>query len=197
MNVTLDMNCIIDLEERTGPVRDIETLIRMHKQHRITLRIPAICASERRRNGRYTSNFAEFRNKIVAIGLDNVEILRPIARFDMTFLDWCVFAGKQMVDLERRIQEVLFPRIEFAYGDYCRRHNIDPDNEPTDRRWRNAKCDVITLWSHVHYGSGIFVTTDSNFHKRSKKPHLISLGAGHILKPGEAVSMLINDASTP
>ena len=90
MNVTLDMNCIIDLEERKGPASHIETLIQMHEQRKIALRVPAICASERRRNGRYARNFAEFRNRIAAIGLGNVEILRPIARFDITFLDWCV-----------------------------------------------------------------------------------------------------------
>ena len=197
MNVTLDMNCIIDLEERRKPVHDIEILIRMHKQQRIILRIPAICASERRRNGRYAGNFAEFRNRIAAMGLGNVEILRPIARFDITFLDWCVFANHQMVDLERKIHTVLFQKIEFAYGDYCRRRGIDPDNKPMDWRWRNPKCDVLALWSHVHYGSGIFVTSDSNFHKKSKKPRLISLGAGHILRPRRTVLTLVTGASTP
>ena len=88
-----------------------------------------------------------------------------------------------MADLERKIHQILFPEIEFAYGG------------EVYKRWHNAKCDVLALWSHIHYGSGIFVTMDSNCHKKTKKTRLLALGAGEILKPEDAALRLTNDAN--
>jgi len=190
MNVTLDTNCIIDLEEGREATPYIQALIHMHEDQKINLRVVAISASERKPNGKYASNFIEFQKKIAAVGLGHVEILKPIARFDITFFDWCVFADDKMVNLERKIQEILFTKIDFVYKDFCNKRGLDPNNREVDQRWLNAKCDVLTLWSHIHYGSGIFVTTDSNFHKKTKKPALIALGAGEILKPKDAIERL-------
>jgi len=66
-----------------------------------------------------------------------------------------------------------------------------------ERLWKNAKCDVLALWSHIWYGSGIFVTGDNNFLKKTKKPALITLGAGEIAKPEEVISGLIASVHGP
>ena len=186
INVTLDTNCIIDLEEDRDTAPYIRKLIRMQEEGKISLGVPAISASERKPNGKYASNFAEFRQKIAAAGLGDVNILKPIGYWDVTFWDWCLYADKldpRVADLERKIHQILFPEIEFAYGG------------EVNKRWHNAKCDVLALWSHIHYGSGIFVTMDSNFHKKTKKTRLLALGAGEILKPEDAASRLTNDAN--
>lgn len=59
-----------------------------------------------------------------------------------------------------------------------------------DRKWKNAKCDVLAIWSHAFRKRQVFVTTDRNFHKTSKKSRLIGLGAGRIETPASAVSLL-------
>jgi len=145
------------------------------------------------RGGRYATNFAEFQEKVAAVGLREAEILKPICRLGMTFYDWCILPNEQMEDLERRIHQVLFPDIEFEYVDYCRARGIDPNSGPMDSRWRNPRCDVLALWSHIHYGDGIFITSDENFHKGTKKPALIALGAGDILSPADASARLTGD----
>jgi hypothetical protein len=189
-NVTFDMNCIVDLEEARPAAQHLGTIIQM-RHHQIHLRVVGISASERiRGGGRYATNFSEFQAKIVAVGLGEAEILKPICRLDMTFYGWCIMPDGQMVDLERRIHEVLFPHIEFEYEDYCRARGIDPNSGAIDSRWRNPRCDVLALWSHMHYGDGIFVTSDENFHKGTKKPALIALGAGDILTPADALTRL-------
>ena len=78
----------------------------------------------------------------------------------MAFLDWCVLSGKQMQELELKIHEVLFPNIEFEYREYCRKRGLDYSSSNIDRHWRNAKCDVLTLWCHIWYGGDILVTSD-------------------------------------
>lgn len=181
INVTLDTNTIIDLEEKRPAAPYIRALIDMHEDQVINLRVVAISASERKPDGKYASNFDEFKQKIAAVGLEHAEVLKPIAYWDITFWDRCLWAGDQMMDLERKIHEILFPQIEF-------------DGE-TDQRWRNAKCDVLALWSHIWHGSGIFVTSDTDFHQETKKPALLALGAGDILKPRDAVAALTEESN--
>lgn len=190
MNITLDTNCIIDLEGDGKAAPYIKKLNDMHKDKKINLRVTAISASERKPDGKYASNFAEFKKKIAVIGFERVEIMKPICYWGITFWNWCLMSSKQMVDLERKIHEVLFPKIEFDYKKFCRKRSLNSNSGKIDRRWRNAKCDVLALWSHIYHGSGIFVTMDSNFHKKTKKTILIGLGAGDILRPKDTVEIL-------
>ncbi len=195
-NVTLDTNCIIELEENRSEAPYIRTLICLHNDKQINLRVVGISASERKPNGTYASNFAEFKRKITAVGLGHVEILKPMGRVGVTYWDWCVAGDQQMIRLQRRIFEILFTKIEYEYKEFCRQRRIDPNNCKMDAEYRNAMCDVVALWSHIYYGGGIFVTEDSNFHKKSKNSKLMALGAGGIVRAKEAVARLMSDAQS-
>jgi len=79
--------------------------------------------------------------------------------------------------------------VQFLWEDYCRANSIDlPNNSPTGT-WRNRKCDVQAIWSHIHHKRDVFVTSDCNFHKADKKAALIALGAGRIEHPEGALSL--------
>ena len=191
MKVTIDTNCIIDLEEERDSAQHIRLLMRYHAEGSVQLQVVAIGASERKPDGTYASNFSEFVEKLTAVGLGSVGILKPMGYWGVSFWGQGLWTNDEMVEFERKIHEVLFPEVEFKYEDYCRTRGIETDpNERIDPRWRNAKCDVLALWSHIHHGGGIFVTSDLNFHKQSKKPALITLGAGSILTPREAARRL-------
>ncbi len=198
VNVTLDTNYIIDLEKAVGIASQavqgrasrLRTLAKMHDDHRINLRVVAISASEKKPDRTYASNFSEFRNRITAVGLGKVEILKPLCYLDITYIDWCVTASVPMLELEQKIHEILFPEIQFSYEEFCKKKDLDPKSGEIDRHWRNPKCDVLAMWSHIRYGGGIFLTEDNNFHKPKKKSQLIALGAGEILKLDQAVVKL-------
>jgi hypothetical protein len=150
LKITLDTNCIIDIEQQGEPYPDLQELIRLNNDQKIHLRIVAISASERMPGRKYAQNFAEFEEKIAAVGLEKAEVLPSIAYSDVTFLDRCLLASNEMVVLERKIHEILFPQIEFYYGNFCARRGIDPNVTPTNPKWRNAKCDVLAMWSQYH-----------------------------------------------
>lgn len=78
INVTLDMNCIIDLEKEKGAATHVRSLMKIHENGKINLRVVAISASEQKHDGTYASNFSEFKNRIAAIGLGRSEILKPL-----------------------------------------------------------------------------------------------------------------------
>lgn len=120
-------------------------LIHMHEDQNINLRVVAISASERKIDWTYASNFADFKKKIAEVGLGNVEILRPIGYWGVTFWDWCLWTGNKKIELERKIHGILFPDIEFNYKEFCKKHSLDIEDRKRDRRWLNAKCNVLAL----------------------------------------------------
>jgi len=132
MKVTLDTNCIIDLEENTSTAPFLRQLISLHDANKIILRTVAISASERKKGGTYAENFSEFKQKVAAAGLGHVKILPTLAYVGMCYVDWCYPVGEETLLFEQKIHEVLFPNIEFYYSDYCTRLGIDPASDIID-----------------------------------------------------------------
>lgn len=185
VNVTLDTNCIIDIEEDREDAIYLKQLCKWHC-NKINLRVVAISISERLPGGRIAKTFKEYKERLKNIGLGNIEILKPMANFSLSFWDWCVY-GDGMESFDKQLHGILFPDIEFGYKEHCLKNNISPFESSIDWQWLNAKSAVQLILSHIHNGGGIFVTSDSNFHKVSKKECLIPLGAGDILTPKEAL----------
>jgi hypothetical protein len=168
-------------------------MVVLHNVGACCLRVVGIGAAELKRNHSYAETFSEFQQRLAAVELGDVEILRPIAYLGLSFVNWSVVGGDAPAELERHIHTVLFPTIEFEFGAYCAARGLEPERawgDPLTQRWSNAKCDVLALWCHIWHGGDMFVTTDRNFHKATKKPHLIALGAGDIMYPIGAVEAL-------
>jgi hypothetical protein len=173
---TLDTNCIIDVVKHSSPnYAALQTLLQASKQDRAYLAAVAVTASEKPKDRTEAQHFSTFEKQLLSAGLGHLEILNPIAVLDFSFVDRCVVADDAMVAHERAIHEVLFP--EFNY-------------ESRDEKWRNRKCDVQAMWCHVYYSRDVFVTNDKNFHKASKKPKLLALGARDIRNPIDAAKLL-------
>jgi len=184
--VTLDTNCLIDLEQGTPNGVFIRGLMADHASGKIRLRVPAIAASEIQPGGGTLQSFNAFKARIHRAGLRGAILLEPPMYLDMCYIGFFIIGGQADVDLESRIHNVLHPAIEFDYVDYCAARGLTPDAAPADRRWRNAKCDVLVVWSHIHYGGHVLVTADEEFHKEHKRAALVGLGAGVIVRPKDA-----------
>jgi hypothetical protein len=147
-------------------------------------------ASERQQGGLYIQNFTDFRDRLASLGLGHLNVILPMFYFDISFWDHCLFSDDAMKNLECTIHSILFPTVEFLWADYCRANGLDPPPNPPTGRWRNCKCDVQAMWSHIHHRRDVFVTSDENFHKANKKAALLNLWAGHIERPEDALSLL-------
>jgi hypothetical protein len=132
-------------------------------------------------------NYANFTAKLAKTDLADVELLNPPCHWGITFWDCCVFA--ELGDtLQPAIRSILFPNSV----DHFAGVPGESDIERTKRlqKGNNQLCDILGLWCHVRYQGDIFITSDENFHKQSKKPPLIQLGAGQILTPDEALQFI-------
>lgn len=164
----MDTNCIIALEKKEKFSPSIRKLIQMHKEGKIALGVVAISASERLPNGKYLTNFKDFLLRIKDVGLSEAKILEPLAYLGITFLGYFVLHGKKSSELEERIQKIIHPNFEMEYEDYCKKCVYELDDPKAWRKWVNAKCDVLAMWSHIWYKGDIFVTTDNRFFKIKK-----------------------------
>jgi|SRR6185295_10140099 len=188
MRFTLDTNCLIDVEDGRPNASFIRDLVSRSGKNGITVAISSIAASERLRVGGYAQNFSEFQAKLRAIGFESLERLPPLLYWNICFFDHCVMSdGKDT--LEQGIHNVLFPNIEFMWVDYAKARDLSVDF--LDKNWRNAKCDLLTLWCHIKHGGDIFVTSDKNFHATTKRDRLKALGVGTIAFPEDA--LLLSD----
>ncbi len=183
---TLDTNCLIAVHEARPEATSIRALASAHANGSTRVAVVAISASEKQKDGSHIQNFAEFRDRLNILSLGHLEILRPMAYFDVTFFDWCLFADSEMENLEREIHTILFPNTEFVWGDYCRANLIELSSQPSGK-WRNCKCDVQAMWCHIYEKRNVFVTSDNNFHGSDKRAALVALGAGHIARPHDAL----------
>jgi len=95
MNVTLDTNCLIDIEEDRENAIYLRQLIKWHR-NKINLRVVGISASERQPNGRIAKTFNEFRQKLKKIGLEDIEILKPMGYISICYLDWAIISDEKM-----------------------------------------------------------------------------------------------------
>jgi hypothetical protein len=193
---SLDTNCLIDLEEGRPNAAAVRALAEAHRNGRADVAVVAISASERQKSGSRLANFDEFKDRLAALDLTHLRILKPMLYWDVGFWDWAYWAEPDMVTLEQKIHAVLFPGVEFEWKDFCSARSRSPDAEFTDSKWRNAKCDVQALWSHIYHGRDVFVTGDRGFHAASKRPSLLALGAGRIVSPEDALMLMREVASS-
>jgi hypothetical protein len=195
MRVTVDTNFLIDLDTN-GISRDIaKRILELHRTKVIEIQVVAIAASERQVDGNSLSDFGEFKDRLERLGLSRVCLLNPMAYLNVCYIGHCVIAGTEQIAFEKQIHDILFPNIDFVFDDFVS-NNPGSDEALLNRRWRNARCDVQSMWAHIKANNEIFLTRDGNFVKESKKARLVALGANSILTPEEVLDYFTNEGST-
>lgn len=191
IKVTLDYNCLIDLKEERPNAKAIRQIVDLHRQKHVQLLIPGISASERKKDHNGPAHFFdEFTDLLDHHKIPRECIVYPIARGDLTYSDASYLAPEDPAYkiLEWEIHQILHPQIQYNYQVHCQISGYT--GQTVDLKWLNRICDTQTMWCHLTCKSDVFVSTDENFHKQTKKPKLISLGAGNICKPDEALELI-------
>jgi hypothetical protein len=149
----------------------------------------AISASEKQQGGGQLEFFDQFTARLTRLGLGHLRELAPMMYFDVGYWDHAYLVDQAMMDLEAKIHDVLFPGLELEWPAFAAERGLDAGSTAFGSKWHNAKCDVQALWSHIHHSRAVFVTSDENY-LGSKRPALVALGAGEILRPADAAKLL-------
>jgi len=190
VRLTLDTNCLINLENHAGPWAEVSELVNAHGEGAVLVFVCAMSASEGQQSGGRLSNFSEFEGWIEKIGCAKLGHILPMGYYGVSFWGHARYASEEGRRLEMLIHDALHPEIEFRYDEFCAAHSLDPGAVPIRRRWLNAKCDVQALWSHINAGNHIFVTEDRRFLTAKRRAALVGLGAGELLTPHAALEAL-------
>lgn len=176
MKITLDHNCIINLENNTETGKEIQKIVENTAYRCFVVNIGA---SEMLKMGIRPDNYGKFEELLIRSGISHLPRLNPMLILDVTFFDRCVWGDDNTIQLANDIEEILFGESEkidiAAVG-------LESDD---GGKWLNRLCDVHSMWCHITNKNDIFLTTDGNFRKETKIPRLLALGAGRICKPFE------------
>lgn len=174
MKFTLDMNAIIDIDERREPANTYLTeLIELHGNRGIEVSICMESASERQKNKRKPNTSLVFKKRIKKLGLSHLSTILPPAIFGHNCWGDSLWASKTDAKMVKEILQVLF--------------NADDLTSLSN----NQTCDANILSAHIINGGGVFVTQDREFLK--KKDNLIAIGKRYyncevdILPPDKAL----------
>ena len=167
MKFTLDTNCIIDVAEERPAAGHVRCLLAASQAGAIDLALVASSAAERQKSGEFLASISVFRQRCEALGFGGLELLPPIARWDMSFWDHALCAGPGHAAREEAIYRCLFPSSPCAWEDFAAAKGADKDDRasPPYHRWRNQMLDAQAFWAHEHAGRDVFVTSDRRFLK--------------------------------
>jgi hypothetical protein len=183
LNLTLDHNCLINLENETSDWLGVKRLIDLHHAGVVRVHVGLISASENVKGGSKPSHrtFAEW---IERLGLSKLPQVLPEARVGMSDIGFSVIAGDD--DLDKRVRAIIHPSAEVDYQRFAT-EKAWPLNGPVHPKWRNMACDVDGMVAHIRQGHHVFVTEDRHF--LNKRDSLRLLG-GEVLTPSEAVGLV-------
>jgi len=187
---TLDSSCIEAINEGRAEVKFIRMLADAHTAGKAKVAVVALSAAEKRQVGSYFDDLDAFRDHLAAVDLAHLEILKPMACFDISFPGWCIEPDDTVTTFEKKIHDILFPQSEFDWPDFADAHGFDPDSLSPQGDWRRYKCAVLEMGAHISNKRDVFVSADDEFHKPAKKAALLTLGAGRIERPAEALSLV-------
>jgi hypothetical protein len=194
MDVTLDGNCLLDLEAGRSSHADHLAQIRaMADAGALDLRVVAIGASERQPDGVYARDLAEFRARLAAIGLEDATILRPPFQWGIGFPEWSHWPDPMLKALERQVHAILYDAIDYRWGEFMRSPEAERHPAAAYACWCAARCNVLAMTSHIYAGGDLFISRDERFWWSDAPQRLRRLGAGEILTPREATERLAGD----
>ena len=174
MKITLDHNCIIHLANRTNIGAEIRAIVDGKSNECFVVNIGA---SEMLKKGVRPDHYDKFEELLASSGISHLPRLNPMMILDVTFWNRCVLADETMIKLATDIECALFGKAQ----------KIDIAAVGLDsslgRKWLNRLCDIHSMWCHIYNKHDVFLTTDDNFFRETKKPKLITLGAGKIRHP--------------
>ncbi|WKE70580.1 hypothetical protein [Streptomyces sp. WP-1] len=194
LSFTLDTNCLIAVEEKRPEAAAVRELVAQQRASRAAVRLVATMAAENQRDGTVLDNFSHFQRRISKLGLGGLEILAPVAVCDLTYFDWCVLAHDEAEAEAIRLHKVLFPTSPFGYLDAVPGNLGEETRQLAERKWRNQQLDVLVLHTHIMAKADVFVTSDRNFLKQSKRQRLAELGARMILTPADAAAYAVAES---
>lgn len=194
MKLTLDWNCVIEVEEQRPQARFVSELVFLHRAGDVEVALLAASASENSKSKRFPGSASLFFKRIRALGWMDIPLVPMPAIIGLSYLDCCFIVGdgeEYRRDMDA-LWNVIAPKVPRRISEYLLPGMSLPDAMIQSEalwRWRNAWCDVVSAYSHIHAGRDVFITNNTkHFQKNFEK--LADLGMRRISTPSEFCSRM-------
>jgi HPt (histidine-containing phosphotransfer) domain-containing protein len=194
MKLTLDWNCVIEVEENRPQAGNVNELIEGHRRGEIEVALLAASASENTKSMRFPGNSGVFKQRIEQLGWEDLPLVKMPGVLGLSYYGYCFMVGDGVAfqsDLDA-LWQVIAPKVPRNAEDNLRDGQAWDDwaiQSEELAKWRNSWCDVISAYSHIHEERDVFVTNNTrDFHNNAQA--LASLGMKHISKPAETLELI-------
>lgn len=194
MKLTLDWNCVIEVEEGRAQASYVSDLVESHRNGEIEVALLAASASENTKSKLFPGNAQIFQRRVAQLGWNDLPLVQMPGVFGLSYWD-CCFYVEDSEAYERDMDalwQVIAPNVPRNSSDYLSGGQVLDDNMLQSEalsKWRNTWCDVVSAYSHIHAGRDIFVTNNTrDFQKNVQK--LAQLGMEHISSPAETRDLI-------
>lgn len=191
MKLTFDWNCIIEVEEHRPQANYINDLVHLHRQGKFEVALLAASASENSKSRRFPGNAGLFRERVSALGWQDLPLVPMPGVFGLSYWDFCYFVddgGKFERDMDA-IWNAIAQKVARKPAQHLpdgQQMTDDAIQSEALSKWRNTWCDVISAYSHIHECRDVFVTNNTrDFQSNAEKLSL--LGMKHIATPADAL----------
>lgn len=194
MKLTLDWNCVIEVEEDRPQAAHVTDLVARHRQGQFEVALLAASASENSKSKQFPGNASLFKDRVSALGWDDLPIVPMPGIFGLSYWDFCYYVSDR--DKFHREMDALWnviaPKVPKSPSEHLPTETAWTDQALQSEglaKWRNTWCDVISAYSHIYEGRNVFVTNNTrDFQDNSEA--LSRLGMKHIFTPSETLAGL-------
>ena len=194
MKLTLDWNCVIEVEENRAQAEYVTDLIKRHKLGDFEVALLAASASENTKSKRFPGNANVFKERISALKWQDLPLVPMPAVFGLSYWGFAYYVedGQKFERDRDAIWHVIAPKVSPKPSDHLSELEQMTDDAIQSEElstWRNVWCDVISAYSHIHEGRDVFVTNNTrDFQENAEE--LADLGMKHISKPADALAVV-------
>lgn len=194
MKLTLDWNCVIEVEEDRPQASCVVDLVNAHRKGELEVALLAASASENTKSMLFPGNAGVFKMRVAQLGWDDLPLVPMPGIIGLSYWGFC-FVVVDREAFERDMEalwQVIAPNVLRKPTDHLTDGQTLDDNSIQSNalsKWRNTWCDVISAYSHIHAARNIFVTNNTRDFQNNA-PALSSLGMKHISSPAETRHLL-------
>ena len=193
MKLTLDWNCVIEVEEVRSQCCDVLELIERHRAGSIEVALLAASASENTKSKVFPGNAEVFMARVAQLGWDDLPLVRMPGVYGLSYWDFAYYVNDaDLFDQQMAaIWSIIAPKVRQELSDHLPGIRDPSDGilqSPQLAKWRNTWCDVMSAYCHIHERRDIFVTNNTRDFQANAKG-LAALGMIQIATPVETVRL--------
>ncbi|WP_146193093.1 hypothetical protein [Maritimibacter sp. 55A14] len=182
---TFDWNCVIAAECAEEQGIYIRKLVELHRSGVLDVGITTVSASETLKESKsFPASGKQFRRRISALGWDDLSIVLGPCVVGLSYIGLSKLADETFNNEINALWNVICPGIERKLPTSVSQETLW---SPQYKKWRNAWCDVHTLWTHINDDRDIFVTTNTKDFQ-GNFGELKELGLREVASPNEVLT---------